>query len=83
MHAADIAADLGTVPEAAGLEAIVRGFGLVGYADDHEILERQLPVYDALYAYCKAGLVNKAIIKDEKLPLAWPLLFLTNSRRLP
>ena len=50
--------------------------------DDHEILERQLPVYDALYAYCKAGPVNKAIIKDEKLLLAWPLLFLTSSRRL-
>ena len=56
VHAADIAADRGTAPEAAGLEAIARGFGLLGYADDHEILEKQFPVYDALYAYCKAKL---------------------------
>jgi len=53
VHAADVAADIGTAPEAAGLEAIARGFGLLGYADDHEILEKQFPVYDALYAYCK------------------------------
>ena len=53
VHAADVAADLGTAPEATGLEAIARGFGLV-YSDDHEILEKQFPVYDALYAYCKA-----------------------------
>jgi arsenate reductase len=24
------------------------------YADDHALLERELPVYDALYAYCRA-----------------------------
>ncbi|MDP2744164.1 MAG: chromate resistance protein [Dehalococcoidia bacterium] len=53
VHAADVAADRGTAPEAAGLEAIARGFGLL-YADDHKILEKQFPVYDALYAYCKA-----------------------------
>jgi len=53
VHAADVAADIGTAPEAVGLEAIARGFGLLGYADDHEILEKQFPVYDALYAYCK------------------------------
>lgn len=56
VHAADVAADIGTAPEAAGLEAIARGFGLLGYADDHEILEKQFPVYDALYAYCKVKL---------------------------
>ncbi|MBA7596559.1 Protein ChrB [subsurface metagenome] len=56
VHAADVAADRETSPEAAGLEAIARGFGLLGYADDHEILEKQFPVYDALYACCKARL---------------------------
>jgi len=56
VHAADVAADIDTAPEAAGLEAIARGFGLLGYADDHEILEKQFPVYDALYAYCKVKL---------------------------
>jgi hypothetical protein len=39
------------VPEARGLAAIAEGFRLV-YRDDHELLERELPVYDALYAYC-------------------------------
>jgi len=39
-------------PEAPGLEAIAEGFRLV-YADDHELLERELPVYDALYAACR------------------------------
>lgn len=38
-------------PESRGLEAIAEGFRLA-YADDHELLARELPVYDALYAYC-------------------------------
>lgn len=40
-------------PESQGLEAIAEGFRLV-YGDDHQLLERELPVYDALYAYCQA-----------------------------
>jgi hypothetical protein len=39
-------------PESRGLEAIAEGFRLV-YQDDHEQLEHELPVYDALYAYCR------------------------------
>lgn len=39
-------------PEAAGLYAIAGGFRLV-FLDDHEQLERELPVYDALYAWCR------------------------------
>jgi len=38
-------------PESRGLEAIAEGFRLA-YEDDHELLEREMPVYDALYAYC-------------------------------
>jgi len=38
-------------PESSGLEAIAEGFRLV-YSNDHELLERELSVYDALYAYC-------------------------------
>lgn len=38
--------------ESPGLETIAEGFRLV-YQDDHELLERELSVYDALYAYCK------------------------------
>lgn len=40
-------------PECRGLEAIAEGFRLA-YADDQELLEREMPVYDALYAYCRA-----------------------------
>jgi len=40
-------------PESRGLEAIAEGFRLV-YSDDHELLERELSVYDALYAYCQS-----------------------------
>ena len=39
-------------PESRGLEAIAEGFRLV-YQNDHELLERELAVYDALYAYCQ------------------------------
>jgi len=39
-------------PESRGLEAIAEGFRLV-YQDDQEQLEHELPVYDALYAYCR------------------------------
>ena len=39
-------------PESRGLEAIAEGFRRV-FEDDHELLERETSVYDALYAYCK------------------------------
>jgi hypothetical protein len=42
-------------PESRGLEAIAEGFRLV-YADDHALLQAELPVYDALYAACAARL---------------------------
>ncbi len=39
-------------PQSPGLEAIAEGFRLF-YDDDHELLEREMAVYDALYAYCQ------------------------------
>jgi hypothetical protein len=39
-------------PESRGLDAIAEGFRLA-YQDDHELLQREMPVYDALYAYCR------------------------------
>ena len=39
--------------ESRGLEAIAEGFRAIG-KDDHDILRLEFPVYDALYAYCKA-----------------------------
>jgi hypothetical protein len=39
-------------PESRGLEAIATGFNLT-HQDDQEQLAHELPVYDALYAYCR------------------------------
>jgi hypothetical protein len=38
--------------ESRGLEAIAEGFRLA-FPNDHELLELEMPVYDALYAYCR------------------------------
>jgi hypothetical protein len=47
-------------PEAAGLDAVIRGFQL-SVPDDHEKLERTSPLYDALYAYCGAKTAAPAV----------------------
>ncbi len=39
-------------PESSGLVAIAQGFS-EAYADDHEQLAAELPVYEALYAWCR------------------------------
>ena len=52
VHGADIPADINLVPEAAGLRAIAEGFYL-SCPDDYEKLGREVPLYDALYAWCK------------------------------
>ena len=43
---------------AAGLEAIAVGYSL-RFPDDHENLERQFDVYDALYAWCRLDVARK------------------------
>jgi hypothetical protein len=53
VHGADVAQNLYGRPEAAGLKAVAIGFGLIGLKNDHEILDREFVVYDALYAYCQ------------------------------
>ena len=53
VHGADVKQDLFGRPEAPGLEAIAEGFRYLGLKDDHEILEKEFIVYDALYAYCR------------------------------
>jgi hypothetical protein len=45
-------------PESRGLLAVAQGFS-EAYADDHEQLAAELPVYDALYAWCRTQ-VNSA-----------------------
>jgi len=53
VHGADVAADIGIVPEAAGLKAIAHGFALVHGDDDHEKIRVETPMYDALYVWCQ------------------------------
>ena len=53
VHGADVAADLEKTPEAAGLKAIAMGFRLMYGERDTEKLEAQMPLYDALYAWCR------------------------------
>jgi hypothetical protein len=45
--------------EAWGLYAVASGFR-ENSRDDFENMERQFPVYDALYAYCRSGLTRGA-----------------------
>src|SRR5579859_84939 len=40
-------------PESRGLLAVAQGFSLA-YADDQAQLEAEMPVYDALYAWCQS-----------------------------
>lgn len=40
-------------PQCAGLLAVSRGMSLM-YEDDHAMLEATMPVYDALYAWCRS-----------------------------
>lgn len=47
-----------TVPEAAGLEAIMSGMSIES-KDDHETIDKAIPVYDALYTNCKLKLIRK------------------------
>jgi hypothetical protein len=52
VHGADVAEDVDVTPQSAGLKAIAEGFS---YAedDDRRQLELELPVYDALYEWCR------------------------------
>jgi len=58
VHGADVAQDLYGRAEAPGLKAIAEGFCHLNFKDDHEILDHEFIVYDALYAYCQQQVVN-------------------------
>jgi hypothetical protein len=49
----------GPRPEGAGLEAAALGFREIA-SDDHENMRMQFPLYDALYAYCRAKVEKRA-----------------------
>ncbi len=52
VHGADIADDRDATPESRGLLAVAEGFHLLNVPDERQ-LELSLPVYDALYAWCR------------------------------
>jgi hypothetical protein len=53
VHGADIEADVHKSPESAGLKALAMGFRKLYGERDQEKLEAQMPMYDALLAWCK------------------------------
>jgi hypothetical protein len=59
VHGADCSDDLYGRREASGLAAIAEGFRHLDLRDDHEILAKQMIVYDALYAYCRTQSVTE------------------------
>jgi hypothetical protein len=52
VHGADVAEDVDLTPQSAGLKAIAEGFSYA-VADDLQQLELELPLYDALYEWCR------------------------------
>jgi len=52
VHGADVSDDRDATPQSRGLLAVAEGFYLLDLGD-HRQLELSLPVYDALYAWCK------------------------------
>ena len=52
VHGADVADDRDATAQSRGLLAIADGFALLGLPDQEQ-LALELPVYDALYAWCR------------------------------
>ena len=53
VHGADIAGDEDITPQSAGLKAIAEGFSAT-VPDDQRLLRIEMPIYDALYEWCKS-----------------------------
>ena len=52
VHGADVAEDRDATPQSPGLLAIADGFAALDITDEEQ-LRLELPVYDALYAWCR------------------------------
>jgi hypothetical protein len=52
VHGADVSDDRDATPQSRGLLALAEGFALLGLPDQEQ-LALELPVYDALYAWCQ------------------------------
>jgi hypothetical protein len=48
----------GSIEEAEGLRAIAKGMNALSHSDQ-EMVERMLPVFDALYAYCRRRVAGR------------------------
>lgn len=59
VHGADVAEDRDATPESPGLYAIAEGFARLDVSDERQ-LELELPVYDALYAWCQEQVAQHA-----------------------
>jgi hypothetical protein len=57
VHGADVADDRDATPQSLGLLAVAEGFHLLNLGD-HRQLELSLPVYDALYAWCRNEIIQ-------------------------
>ena len=58
---------LASVPEAAGLEAVMTGIGMI-VKDDYEAIRKASLVYDALYANCRLKIIrNMYRVELEKM----------------
>ena len=55
VHEADLDDERFDVPEARGLDVLLRGLSMV--ADDHRVLELSGPLFDGLYEYLRRGLL--------------------------
>lgn len=53
VHGADVSTDRNICPEAAGLFAIAHGFAILHGENDHEKIRLEMPMYDALFAWCQ------------------------------
>lgn len=51
-HGADVSEDPGATSQSRGLLAIADGFALLGLSDQEQLV-LEMPVYDALYAWCR------------------------------
>ena len=52
VHGADVAEDIDFTPQSPGLKAVAEGFSYLEPNDQRQ-LELELPVYDALYEWCR------------------------------
>jgi hypothetical protein len=62
VHGADVSEDRDVTPESRGLFAIAEGFAQLDVSDQRQ-LELELPVYDALYAWCQQEVGERSTVR--------------------